>query len=219
MRMFSISLPVIFLPYLLSLSVISHGVEKEGSERVRWSNEACPNYFLGLSVTIWRTLTAQINGISSLHNRCYIFTLMLWLLPAAIFFIPGAEIRIVIVGPGHLLCFWNVACVATKKEVHPTRLESSCWCFICLMPWKPYGLEAAPWVLQTSGWRCGPFKPSECAGRGPRWGGHWQRAPGPAPGGGVSQRPSAPMPPGPAGYSCWFCSDRRAPRPLPAQGA
>lgn len=29
------------------------------------------------------------------------------------------------VGTGHLLCFWNIACVATKEEAHPAGVEPS----------------------------------------------------------------------------------------------
>lgn len=50
---------------------------------------------------------------------------MLWLFPAAIFFAPGGGIRIVIGETGHLLCFWNITCVATKKEFHASAVESS----------------------------------------------------------------------------------------------
>lgn len=57
--------------------------------------------------------------------RGYIFTLMLWLLAAVIFFTLEGGIRIVIVGAGRLLCLWNIIYVTTKKEVHPTAVEYS----------------------------------------------------------------------------------------------
>lgn len=199
-----------YLPIcLVSLSGIPDVVEKKRKSVKGWGEVMQAVIFFSGPLSCHLKNTAQ-GSSSSLHNGSYVFTLMLWLFLAAIFFTPGRVIRIVIVGTGHLLCFWNITCVATKKEVHPTAVESSSGSSICLLLRKPCGLEGAPWVLQTSGRKAAAPLSLQCVRGGGLGRALWQHALGPAPGGGVSRRPAAPMLP-PARYSCWFCSDLRAP--------
>ena len=103
-----------------------------------------------------------------------------------------------------------------KKEV-PTQLRWSfpSWAFIHLLPWKPSGLEGAPWVLQTSEQRhaAAPLSRQCVPGRGRGGAGTLTVSSGPRPRGGVSQRPPhqchhRPRPPGIPADSA---SDRRAP--------
>lgn len=121
-----------------------------------------------------------------------------------------------IVRTGHLLCFWNIICVATKKEV-PTQLRWSfpSWASIHLLPWKPSGLEGAPWVLQTSEQRhaAAPLSRQCVPGRGRGGAGTLTVSSGPRPQGGVSQRPrhQCHHRPRPSGIPADSASDRRAP--------
>lgn len=171
---------------------------REGSQwKGEWSSTGCQKSFLDLWVAIWRTLTAQVNEVSRLHNGGYIFIHPdAWAISYS-FFHSWNGIRIVILGTDHLLCFWNITCVATEKEVFPIVLDAS-WLVLNL----PLALETL-WAK-----RGGPFKQLAFAGRGPGRGGHSDSALWAPPLEEVlPSGPAAPGPP-PARYSCWFWNIR-----------
>lgn len=74
-----------------------------------------------------------------------------------------------ILGTDHLLCFWNITCVATEKDVFPIVLDVS---------WLVFNLPLALETLWEK--RSGPFKQLAFVGRGPGRGGHSARS-GPRP--------------------------------------
>lgn len=200
---FSILPPVAFLP-ILSLSRITPVTQKSRKSVKGWGEALEPARFFPGPLSCHLKNTAQVNEVSSLHNGGYIFTLMLWPFSCSSSFTLRGGIP--------LLCFWTLPVFYYQK-----RGPSNCSRIFLVGPSfascliNPVGIRStlSPADLWAKG--CGPFKPPVCAERGTDVGrALWQRALGPAPGGGVSQRPAAPMLP-PARHSCWFCSDLRAP--------